>query len=307
MPRVYLVPIDLSKNELRNAVVHVLASDPSSPATGQMYFNSVTGKIRTYNGSTWDEYGTGTGTVTASSTTTFTNKTIDANGTGNSITNLETADFAANVIDTDTTLAANSDTRLATQKAVKAYVDGKVVGLLEYKGAIDASSNPNFPAASQGDYYKISVAGKIGGASGTVVEAGDTIIASADNAGGTLASVGSSWDVIQGNVVTATDSVAGTVELATQAETEAKSLTTRAVTPGSLATFPRKYTATIGDGSTTAIAVTHGLGSIDQVASVRDATTNVQVECDITYGGTTTTFTFAVAPASNAYKIVIVG
>ena len=33
-------------------------------------------------------------TVTASSTNAFTNKTIDANGTGNSITNLEVADFA---------------------------------------------------------------------------------------------------------------------------------------------------------------------------------------------------------------------
>jgi hypothetical protein len=36
---------------------------------------------------------------------------------------LDTTYFAANVIDTDTTLAADSDTRLATQKAVKAYVD----------------------------------------------------------------------------------------------------------------------------------------------------------------------------------------
>ena len=36
----------------------------------------------------------GGGDVTASSTTTFTNKTIDANGTGNSISNIDIADLA---------------------------------------------------------------------------------------------------------------------------------------------------------------------------------------------------------------------
>ena len=41
--------------------------------------------------------------VTASSTQTFTNKTIDANASGNSITNLEVADFASGVLDTDIT------------------------------------------------------------------------------------------------------------------------------------------------------------------------------------------------------------
>lgn len=64
--------------------------------------------------------------VTKTSTDVLTNKTIDANGTGNSISNLETADFAANVIDTDGTLAANSDTRVSTQKANKTYADTKL-------------------------------------------------------------------------------------------------------------------------------------------------------------------------------------
>lgn len=39
--------------------------------------------------------GTALGTVTASTTDTFTNKTFDANGTGNSITNIENADISA--------------------------------------------------------------------------------------------------------------------------------------------------------------------------------------------------------------------
>lgn len=250
-----------------------------------------------------------TGTLaTLAGTETFTNKTIDANGTGNSITNLETADFATNVIDTDGTLAANSNTRLATQAAVKTYVDGKVVGLLDYKGAIDASANPNFPSASKGDYYKISVAGKIGGASGTDVSIGDAIIANADNVGGTLASVGTSWDVINSNVEQATTTTIGLVELATVAEAEAKTDTVRAVTPASLTSFGIKKSFTIGDGSTTAIVVTHNLGTQDITWSIRNASTNAFVLTDVTATSTNTaTFTFAVAPATNAYRVVIIG
>lgn len=51
----------------------------------------------------------------------LTNKTINVDN--NTVSNIETDNFKANVIDTDGTLAANSDTRIATQKAVKTYVD----------------------------------------------------------------------------------------------------------------------------------------------------------------------------------------
>ena len=64
--------------------------------------------------------------ATASSTQTFTNKTIDANGTGNSITNLEVADFASGVLDTDITSVSGSDDTLASAKAIKTYVDAQV-------------------------------------------------------------------------------------------------------------------------------------------------------------------------------------
>ena len=64
--------------------------------------------------------------VTGSSTDTFTNKTIDANGSGNSITNLEVADFASGVLDTDITSVSSSDYTLASAKAIKTYVDAQV-------------------------------------------------------------------------------------------------------------------------------------------------------------------------------------
>jgi hypothetical protein len=104
------------------------------------------------------------------------------------------------MIDTDGTLAANSDAKIATQKAVKTAIATAVVGLFDPKGSTDCSANPNYPAALKGDVYLVSVAGKIGGASGKVVTAGDVFIAFADNAGGTEASVGTSWSVVQNNI-----------------------------------------------------------------------------------------------------------
>ena len=75
--------------------------------------------------------------VTPSSTTTFTNKTIDANGTGNSITNLEVADLASGVLDTDLTSVSASDNTLASAKAIKSYVDNNV-------SSVTASSTTTF-------------------------------------------------------------------------------------------------------------------------------------------------------------------
>lgn len=71
-----------------------------------------------------------------------------------------------------------------------------ISGVLNLKGSTDCSANPNYPSATKGDMYYVSVAGKIGGASGTAVGIGDSYTASADNAGGTQAGVGTSWFVL---------------------------------------------------------------------------------------------------------------
>lgn len=92
---------------------------------------------------------------------------------------------------------------------------------LKLKGSTDCSANPNYPAALKADVYRVSVAGKIGGASGTVVEAGDLYYALADNAGGTQAGVGASWDVIQGNVT----SPGGSLEVEDEGASEATGVT----------------------------------------------------------------------------------
>lgn len=65
MAKGFLVDLNLNQNELQNAVLQNLASDPSTPYPGQTYFNTTTNRFRVYNGTSWDEMGTGGGTVTS--------------------------------------------------------------------------------------------------------------------------------------------------------------------------------------------------------------------------------------------------
>ena len=69
--------------------------------------------------------------MTASSTATLTNKTFDVEATGNSISNIDVADFKSGVLDTDLGSVSGSDDTLASAKAIKAEIDKKPsVGLI---------------------------------------------------------------------------------------------------------------------------------------------------------------------------------
>lgn len=106
-------------------------------------------------------------------------------------------------LDTDGTLAANSDLKIASQKAIKTYADNLIgaADAMVIKGLIDCSANPNYPAADAGWTYVVSVAGKIGGASGINVEVGDRILCIYDaTASGNQATVGNKWVIGQTNI-----------------------------------------------------------------------------------------------------------
>lgn len=130
---------------------------------------------------------------------------------------------------------------VAADIANKGYVDGVVSGLLELKDNINASTNPNYPAGLVGDTYFITVAGKVGGASGKTVNIGDMLVCSNDNAGGNEAAVGADWFVVESNRDQATTTTKGVVALATPAEALAKVNTEKAVPPSALVDFNTNY------------------------------------------------------------------
>jgi hypothetical protein len=45
--------VDLSKNELRNAVVQNLGSAPATPSPGQLFYNTATNQLQWWNGTAW--------------------------------------------------------------------------------------------------------------------------------------------------------------------------------------------------------------------------------------------------------------
>lgn len=345
MAKRFLTNIDLSKNEIQNVVIHKLAAAPASPAEGQIYYNTSDERYYLRTSSTWkdvtgrlDDILTGTNAITITDNGDGT-LTIDiANANSSNAGLMSSADKdkldGATSAATPSTLVqrdASGDASfneinvsqgtvttaptLANHIATKGYVDNLVSSGVNIIGVIDASTNPDYPAATAvGDAYHISVAGRIGGGAGELVEPGDLVVATAINPGGDQATVGDDWIIMQTNTDQATETVAGVIRIATQTETNTGTDDETAVTPLKLATYVSalitagKYAADVGNGAATSIAIVHALADEDVNVQIRDTTTKELVECDVVVtDANTVTLGFTVAPASNAYRVVIQG
>lgn len=129
---------------------------------------------------------------------------------------------------------------------------------------------------------------------------------------GTLETSSVVWDLFGTIAPAASETTSGIAEIATQAETDAGTDDQRIVTPAKLANWAgrlRKVSSNIGDGSATSYVVTHNLNTRDVIARVFPNSGQYDdVEVDVQRTSVNAvTLVFATAPASNAYRVVVLG
>jgi hypothetical protein len=271
--KIFLVDLDVSRNQIIQVRIENLATAPATPPVGLIYFDTTLLKLRIWTGSSWITMDDASAPRTPVAHVIATNvglgpeHTISGATVGhaliatgaaaarfeqinhNNLSNIGTNSHTA--IDThigtvDIHRALNDSQTSTTNLWSASKIDGlisalqsAVTGALVFKGGYNAATNvPNLdltpPAGSVLQGYTYVVT-----AAGVfyteAVQIGDMIVAQQDNPT-TLAH----WTLVNKNIpdiVSATETVQGIIELATTAEASAGTDTVRAVTPAGL-----KYT-----------------------------------------------------------------
>lgn len=203
----FLNNLNLNRNELQNAVIHTLGTAPSSPVTGQVYFdtNLSLNKIKYYSGSAWVELSTGAdGTwqpvdadLTAIAALTGTSGFLKSNGSGTwtidttvyltSATGVTTVNGASgaitNVAVTTTALSQFASTTSAQLAGVISDETGSGVVVFGTSPAITTSLTTGSSSfdllnttATTVNFAGAATTLNIGNASGTVTIAGNLTV-----------------------------------------------------------------------------------------------------------------------------------
>lgn len=353
MAQLFLTPIDLNKNELRNGVIQNLASAPSSPVAGQVYYDTTTGSAYFYSGglSAWVPYDAKLRGLAASDISNF-NTAVQANR----LDQMAAPTSAVSLNSQRITNLADPSSATSQDAATANWVTTQVANA---KAGLDVKDSVRF--TTTGNVTLSGLGTQAGGDWGGALTAGDRILVKNNTTGsqnGIYVAASGSWtrasDATQGNLTS--ESFVFVEEGTTLGTTQWRVTTTGAITVGTTsitwaqfgagtsytagngidiagntisakvvsggnltngasgldvdtAKIPRKYSASVGNGSLTSITVTHNLGTQDVMVFLRQAASPyAQVFTDVQVtDANNVTFLFSSAPSSNQYRATIIG
>lgn len=323
MARKFLTSIDLNKNELQNAVLQNLSSNPGTPATGQFYFNSVDGELKFYNGSAWDVVSVGSDITSAIDA--LTTSAIEE-GTNLYFTNQRALDATASAYD-----AAGAASTAQTN--AQSYADGLAVNYDPAGSASTAQTNAQNYADGLAVNYEVAgaAAAALSSANGYTDTAVSNLVAAAPTTLDTLnelaAALGDDASFsttvatsIGEKVAKSGDTMTGALTLSGAPTVDLHAATKKYVddTVAGFSGGTQKYSAkntsitpSGGVATWTISAATHGCAAdgsnIVQMKEVSGAVVEADVSINDTTGDITITWNAASTVTANTYRVTVIG
>ena len=319
--RKFLVDIDLQKNELQNAVIQNLASAPSNPIAGQVYFNTTDNMQYIYDGTQWI---TGK-TYTEGSGIDITNDVISIDNSVTGATKCKVTYNNQGLVTAGADLSASDIPDIsATYVATSLLGANSGVATLGSDGKVPSSQLPSF-VDDVIDAYIVSGAtalssgwlSKTSGGSALTPETDKiyVVVEAGEYQNKTYRWSGSTYVEISAAPGAATESAAGIIEIATQTETNTGTDDTRAITPLKLATnlatkrISSNNTALTASSGVVTWTISNTIGSTTVLVQVFEISTGTQVMAEVTVSASTITIKMNASSnvAANTYRAVILG
>ena len=275
MARRFLTPINLSQLELQNPSFQKLASDPTSPVTGQFYYNTVSNLIKFYNGEAWIELRK----LTTEEVQDLVNGLIFA---GNGISSVYNDNSNTLTISNTgvTSLIGTSD-----EVTVSASAGAVTLGLPEDVIIQNLVVSGDLTVSGSATYINTEI----------VTIDDNIIVLNSNSAGSPILNAGVEIE-------------RGSSENVSILWNESSDNWTLSNDGTNFHGITRKHSSSIGNGSSTQFSITHNLNTRDVSVQVYDNATFDTVDVDVVRtNANTITLTFSAAPSINSYRVLVVG